>query len=144
MSCNPWGMFHFPAHDATDHNVSNCMTPGLSRTTYHHGIVIVLCYCQIIGRTPMSWLLMTMNMCVHICEYWTYFQQRRAKESVLKSWLVTLRVTEFTIGSSKYYPFPWLTALKKGRVADASFRHDHVRFLQPLRIQESPNIASPW
>ncbi|KAG1052514.1 hypothetical protein G6F43_005363 [Rhizopus delemar] len=70
---------------------------------YHHSLTMVLCYSQLNGKTSVSWVVITLNLAVHVLMYYYYFRTAAGAKIWWKKYLTTMQITQFVIDLNIVY-----------------------------------------
>lgn len=64
---------------------------------FHHAATAVLCYNQLEGETAVQWLVISLNLMVHVAMYYYYFATAGGAKIWWKKYLTTMQITQFVI-----------------------------------------------
>jgi fatty acid elongase 3 len=64
---------------------------------FHHSATALLCYTQLNGRTSVSWVVITLNLTVHVIMYYYYYATAGGRRFWWKKYLTTLQIVQFII-----------------------------------------------
>ncbi|KAF9652012.1 GNS1/SUR4 membrane protein [Thelephora ganbajun] len=64
---------------------------------YHHAATAFLCFTQLNGRTSISWVVISINLAVHVLMYYYYYATAGGKKLWWKKYLTTMQITQFVI-----------------------------------------------
>ncbi|CAG8697484.1 5204_t:CDS:2, partial [Ambispora leptoticha] len=64
---------------------------------YHHTFTVWMCYVDLIGKPPMSYVPITLNLAVHVPMYYYYFRAAGGARIWWKKYLTTMQITQFVL-----------------------------------------------
>ncbi|KAG4103386.1 GNS1/SUR4 membrane protein [Neocallimastix lanati (nom. inval.)] len=71
---------------------------------YHHSFTMVLCYVELVGRVSVAWVVITINLAIHVVMYYYYARTSIIKKRVWwKKYLTTMQIVQFIIDIAIIY-----------------------------------------
>ncbi|KAI7867292.1 fatty acid elongase [Spinellus fusiger] len=70
---------------------------------FHHSMTMALCYTQLAGRTPVSYVPITLNLSVHVLMYYYYYRTASGAKIWWKKYLTGMQITQFVIDLGLIY-----------------------------------------
>jgi len=64
---------------------------------FHHSATALLCFSQLNGKTSISWVVISLNLLVHVIMYYYYFATAGGAKLWWKKYLTTMQITQFVI-----------------------------------------------
>ncbi|KAF8640696.1 hypothetical protein AX17_000352 [Amanita inopinata Kibby_2008] len=64
---------------------------------FHHSATALLCYSQLNGKTSISWLVIGLNLAVHVIMYYYYYATAGGARFWWKKYLTTMQILQFVI-----------------------------------------------
>ncbi|ETW87210.1 hypothetical protein HETIRDRAFT_469059 [Heterobasidion irregulare TC 32-1] len=64
---------------------------------FHHSATAFLCYTQLNGKTSVSWVVITLNLGVHVLMYYYYYATAGGAKIWWKKYLTTMQIVQFVI-----------------------------------------------
>jgi len=65
---------------------------------YHHAATLWVCYAQLVGRSTTQWVIITLNLIVHVLMYYYFFQTSIGGKVWWKKYLTLLQIVQFVFG----------------------------------------------
>ncbi|PVU91354.1 hypothetical protein BB561_004441 [Smittium simulii] len=64
---------------------------------YHHSMTMILCFTQLNGTTPVSWVPVTINLFVHVIMYYYYYLTSLGVRVFWKKLVTVIQIAQFVI-----------------------------------------------
>ncbi|ORX35482.1 ELO family [Kockovaella imperatae] len=64
---------------------------------FHHAATAILCFTQLEGETSVQWVVITLNLTVHVIMYYYYYATAGGAKIWWKKYLTTMQITQFVI-----------------------------------------------
>ncbi|KAG8935921.1 hypothetical protein FRC03_000605 [Tulasnella sp. 419] len=85
---------------------------------FHHSATALLCFTQLNGRTSVSWVVISLNLFVHVVMYYYYWATAGGRRIWWKKYLTSMQITQFIIdlfvvyfASYSYFASSYYTSL---------------------------------
>ncbi|KAI6133065.1 GNS1/SUR4 membrane protein [Pisolithus croceorrhizus] len=70
---------------------------------FHHSATALLCFTQLNGKTSISWVVISLNLFVHVIMYYYYYATAGGAKIWWKRYLTTMQIVQFVIDLSIVY-----------------------------------------
>jgi len=70
---------------------------------FHHSATALLCFSQLNGKTSISWVVISLNLTVHVIMYYYYYATAGGAKIWWKKYLTTLQIVQFVIDIGVVY-----------------------------------------
>ncbi|KII86437.1 hypothetical protein PLICRDRAFT_700491 [Plicaturopsis crispa FD-325 SS-3] len=74
---------------------------------FHHSATALLCFTQLGGKTSVSWVVITLNLGVHVLMYYYYYATAGGAKIWWKKYLTLMQITQFVIDLGVVYFGSW-------------------------------------
>jgi fatty acid elongase 3 len=64
---------------------------------FHHSATALLCFVQLNGKTSVSWVVISLNLLVHVIMYYYYYATAGGAKIWWKKYLTSMQITQFII-----------------------------------------------
>ncbi|KAK4685001.1 hypothetical protein P7C73_g5158, partial [Tremellales sp. Uapishka_1] len=64
---------------------------------FHHAATAILCFTQLEGATSVQWVVITLNLAVHVVMYYYYYATAGGAKIWWKKYLTSMQITQFVI-----------------------------------------------
>jgi len=64
---------------------------------FHHAATALLCFSQLNGKTSISWVVIVLNLAVHVVMYYYYYATAGGARIWWKKYLTTMQIVQFVI-----------------------------------------------
>ncbi|OAX42967.1 GNS1/SUR4 membrane protein [Rhizopogon vinicolor AM-OR11-026] len=64
---------------------------------FHHSATALLCFAQLNGKTSVSWVVISLNLAVHVIMYYYYFATAGGAKIWWKKYLTSMQIIQFII-----------------------------------------------
>ncbi|EIW86714.1 GNS1/SUR4 membrane protein [Coniophora puteana RWD-64-598 SS2] len=64
---------------------------------FHHSATALLCFTQLNGKTSVSWVVISLNLTVHVIMYYYYYATAGGAKIWWKKYLTTMQIVQFVI-----------------------------------------------